>query len=96
MEDNFERGKQLIIEGFEEFIKLYFPYLKVIEGLRLLGLSDILSPAKADEDTLIRVGLGSLMSGLKDAGNREEVRKVIKQNEEFFKLVKGNGETQDS
>lgn len=90
MEDNFEEGKRLIIEGFEEFIKLYFPYLKVIEGLRLLGLSDILSPAKGDEDKLIKIGLDSLTGGLRQATTREQIREAIKQNEGFFKLIKGD------
>jgi len=90
MEDNFEKGKQLVIEGFEEFINLYYPYLKVIEGLRLLGLSDILSPARADEDKLIKVGLDSLVGGLRQATTREEIREAIKQNEDFWRLIRGD------
>jgi len=90
MDDNFEKGKQLVIEGFEEFIKLYYPYLKVIEGLRLLGLSDILNPAKCDEDKLIKIGLDSLTGGLRQASTREEIREAIEQNEDFFKLIRGD------
>jgi len=85
--DNFERGKQLVIEGFEEFIKLYFPYLKVMEGLRLLGLSDILDPSKGHEDSLIKIGLDTMMEGLRNATSADEVHQAFKENREFWSLV---------
>lgn len=83
--DNFERGKQLVIEGFEEFIKLYFPYLKVKEGLRLLGLSDILDPG--DDDSLIKIGLDTMIEGLRNATSADEVHQAFKENREFWNLV---------
>lgn len=92
MGDDLEKGKQLVIEGFEEMMKLYFPYLKAIEGLRLLGLSDILSSSKAGDDKLIKIGLDSLMGGLKRATTREEIREAIQQNEAFWKMISGQDE----
>jgi hypothetical protein len=85
---DFEKGKQLVIEGVEEITKLYFPYLKVIEGLRLLGLSVIVK-GKRDEDKLIKIGLDSLVGGLKRATSKEEVSEVIQQNDVFWKMVSG-------
>ncbi|GAG94605.1 unnamed protein product, partial [marine sediment metagenome] len=38
--DDFEKGKKLIVEGMELFCKLYDPYIKVMEGAKLLGLPD--------------------------------------------------------
>lgn len=53
---DFERGKQLLLEGIEEFIRLYFSYLKAIEGLKL----------HVEEPQLITLGLDSLLSSIRE------------------------------
>jgi len=41
-QEEFERGKQCLIEGIESLIQFYEPFLKLFQGLQLLGLRGVL------------------------------------------------------
>lgn len=74
---DFERGKQLLLEGLEEFIRLYFSYLKAIEGLKL----------HLEDPQLITLGLNSLLSSIREAKSPDEIQESIRQTGEFWKLL---------
>ena len=92
MDENFEKGKQLLIEGLETYLGLLDPYLKLLEGIRLLGLWELLQEhaekKMAPEDIpLLRMTLQSFLSDLKAASNVDEVREAVKRSGEFMKRI---------
>ena len=95
MKDNFERGKQLLIEGFEDFLKLYQPYIKVFQGLKMVGLTRLLDSkgelASTDFGLLLKLGLDTFITGLRDADSAEAIEEVIKDNVRFFQLIAPRG-----
>lgn len=86
--NDFEQGKQLIVEGFEEFLKLYSPYIKVLEGARLLGIQ--LNGEDADwgsYGSLLGTALQTFIDNLKAAKSVDEIEQAIHDNTQFMKMV---------
>jgi hypothetical protein len=80
LDENFEKGKQLIIDGLEAFNKQYSPYLKIIDGANMLGISDYFEVTGKDS-SLIRIALDTMIGDLKRASNQEEILKAMEDSE---------------
>lgn len=90
MANDFEEGKQLIVEGFEEFLKLYSPYMKIMKGATLLGIKLYGEDAVkdlSDYGSLLEIGLQTFIGSLKAANSAEEIQQAIDNNERYFNMV---------
>lgn len=88
MEDDFEEGKQLIIEGFEEFLKLYSPYVKILTGAKLLGIQIFGEDIDLGSyGSLLGLALQTFIDDLKAAKSADEIKQAIDDNEQFMKMV---------
>lgn len=89
---DFEKGKKLIVEGFEQFCKLYEPYLKIMEGAKLLSLPNLFVDDKDEVvsyeyASLLHLGLDTFLSSLRTASNIAELEQAIEDNRKFFDMV---------
>lgn len=87
--DEFEMGKQYIIEALDTLLSLY---IKLPIGLGLLGLGGLFYDKSFDMNLekarLAKLSLDTLMSSLKKAENTDEVRKAIEENQYLNQLLK--------
>lgn len=92
---DFEKGKRLIVEGWELLCKLYEPYFKIMEGAKLLdlpalfvetniGKHDVLSYEHAP---LIHLGLDTFLSSLRTASNVDELKQAIEDSRKFWDMI---------
>lgn len=92
MDSEFEKGKQLLIEGLDGFIKLFDPYLKIFEGMRLLDIPDLFEVGKEKTEGLEnadiwRLVINSFLSDMREAKNKEELIQAIEKSKDFLKRV---------
>jgi len=87
---DFEKGKRLIVEGFELFCKLYEPYFKIMEGAKLLALKDNI--ISYEDALLVRLGLDTFLSSLRTASNVDELEQALEDSKKFWEMVFPKGE----
>jgi hypothetical protein len=92
MGDDFELGKELVIEGVDGVIKLYEPFLKLIHGLNILGIGAVLQREETllgdkQEYDALRLVLDTWMQEFKNAKTKEEVQQTIDNAREFIKRL---------
>lgn len=93
--DDFEKGKRLIVEGFEQFCKLYEPYFKIMEGAKLLGIANLFEETKDGKDwtispehaSLVKIGIDTFISSLRNAASVAELERALEDNKRFFEMV---------
>ena len=86
-EQDFEKGKHLLIEGMEALVAQYLPYMKLAEGAHMLGIGGVAVGWKPEDATLMRLVYETLLSGLKSAESAEEIERVMEENRQFFNLT---------
>lgn len=89
MDNDFEKGKQLFIEGLDEFFKMYEPAVKLARGVKLLGIKSIFKESleiadSMDEWEMIQFVVSSLVGDVSRARNKEEVQEAVDKNRDFF------------
>lgn len=92
MADDFELGKALVIEGVDGLIRLYEPFLKLIQGLNILGISQIMEGDKTlfgdkQEYDALRLVIDTWMSDFRNAKTKEEVQQTIDNAREFIRRL---------
>lgn len=91
MEDDFEVGKHLLVEAFGELLKFYSPYIKLAEGLKIMGYPEFfetLEDKTSPEDMLlVKIGYETFIEALHKAKNVEEVHEALKDSKEWWRRM---------
>ena len=92
MDDDFEKGKKQLIEGIDGFMKLYEPLIKIFEGMKRLGIEDLLEGAEEATKGLenldaLKIVLYTWLQDVGRAKNKEEVRQAIEKNRDLLKRL---------
>ncbi|MBA7650658.1 hypothetical protein ES703_58468 [subsurface metagenome] len=92
MDREFEKGKQLLLEGIDGLARLLEPYIKLNQGMKILGITDLVDLGEeltesVDKYDMLKLVLHTWTSELKRAKDNEEVRQTIQNNRELLKRL---------
>ena len=92
MDTEFEKGKRLLIEGLDSFIKLFDPYLKIFEGMRLLDIPDLFEVGKEKTEglenaELWKIVINSFLSDMREAKDKEAIHQALEKNRDLMKRL---------
>lgn len=93
MDQDFERGKKLIIKGMEGIIELAEPFLELLQGLKMVKIWEIVDEDKKrfgdwEEYETFKIVIESWLSDFKKAETREEVKQTIQKARDFFRRLR--------
>ena len=87
MEDNFEEGKHLLVEGFRGLLKFYDPFFKIVDGLKIIEdlefWNTFEAKANPEDMLLIKIGFETFIETLRKAKNRKEIQEALEENKRW-------------
>ena len=95
MDEEFEKGKQYLVEGLEALLAMYDPILKLIWGIKMLGVSDSFfgNPEVAtslEKYDQLKLVLDSWLSDIRQARDKAELLQSVEKNGEFMMRLLGD------
>ena len=96
-EQDFERGKRLLVEALETLIRQYEPYVKIMEAFVLLDVRvEATRDWKPGDAALMKLGYDTFLAGLKRSESAEDIERVVEENRQFFNLTFEHRDKEDA
>jgi len=90
----FEEGKQLIVEGLEEYIRPYYAFSKIVKGMKMAGVNpdSFESSGMGQRISLLEVLLQTFINDLKAANNPDELQEAFRYHQRAMDMILGKKE----